>query len=107
MKNIIAKSMTFCLMIFSVSAFAEKIVITGQPITLEKKKGDVYVTPQTYKLTPNYQYVIIDGKERACFLDKRPDLVNLDVVSINVLVGTEKATWNCYSPDPTYFVIQR
>src|SRR5690242_6453728 len=106
MKNLIIKSVFLWVVIFSTSAFAEKIIITGQPITLEKQ-GDVYVTPQTYKLTPNYQYVVIDGKERACFLDKRPDLVNLDVVSINVQVGSEKATWNCYSPDPTYFVIQR
>ncbi len=106
MKNIITKVTTLLLVVFSASAFAEKFVITGQPVTLEKQ-GSVYVTPQNYKLTPDYQYVIIDGKERACFLDKKADLVNLDVVSINVKVGSDNAIWNCYTTDPTYFVIQR
>jgi hypothetical protein len=106
MKNIITKLAASFLVVFSANAFAEKIIITGQPITLEKQ-GNFYVTPKTYKLSQNYQYVIVDGKERACFLDKKPDLVNIDVVSIDVQVGDQKATWNCYSPDPTYFVIQR
>jgi hypothetical protein len=61
--------------------------------------------PKTYKVQ-DYLYAVIDGKQRACFLDKKPDLVNIDVVSINVQYGTQQATWNCYSPDPTYFVIQ-
>lgn len=106
MKNIIFKTVTLCLAVFSASAFAEQIVITSQPVILEKQ-GDIYVVPESYKVSKDYQYVTIDGKERACFLDKRPDLANLDVVSINVQVGTEKATWNCYIPDPAYFVIKR
>ena len=106
MKNMITKMAALLLVVFSASAFAEKITITGQPITLEKQ-GDIYVTPQTFKANPNYQWVVVDGKERACFLDKRADLTNVDVVSINVRVGTERAIWNCYAPDPTYFVIQR
>ncbi len=106
MKNMIIKTAAICLAVFSASTFAaEKITITGMPIALEKN-GDIYVVPETYKVTPNYQYVLVDGKERACFLDKRPDFVNLDVVSINVKLGSEKATWNCYSPDPQFFVIQ-
>lgn len=106
MKNLITTLTTVLIALASGSAFAEKIVITGQPITLQRQ-GEVYVAPETYKPSPNYQYVVIDGKERACFLDVRPDLVNLDVVSINVQAGAEKATWNCYATDPTYFVIQR
>jgi hypothetical protein len=105
MKNIILKTATICFLAFSASAFAEKITITGEPVTLEKR-GDIYVVPDTYKPTQTYQYVMIDGTKRACFLDKRPDFVNLDVVSINVQVGADKATWNCYATDPTYFVIE-
>ncbi len=106
MKNLIIKTAAICLTIFSASSFAfDKITITGQPVTLEKQ-GDIYVVPDNYKLTQNYQYVLVDGKERACFLDKRPDFVNLDVVSINVKLGGENATWNCYSPDPKFFIIQ-
>jgi len=106
MKNLIIKTATLCLVAFSASVFAEKVIITGQPVMLERQ-GDMYVTPQSYRVSPDYQYVVIDGKERACFLEKKPDLVNLDAILINVRVGGQKATWNCYSTDPTYFTIQR
>jgi len=106
MMNIMIKAVAVSLALFSASAFADKIIITGQPIVLERQ-GDFYVAPKNYTVNPNYQYVLIDGKERACFLDARPDFVNLDVVSINVQVGTERATWNCYTPDTTYFEIKR
>jgi hypothetical protein len=99
------KAVSLCAVIFSANAFAEKIVIIGEPITLQRQ-GEMYVVPETYRPTQNYQYVNIDGTKRACFLDRRPDFVNLDVVSINVLIGSQRATWNCYSLDPTYFVIQ-
>lgn len=105
MKNIILKPLALCFMVFSASAFADKVVINGEPLVLEKR-GEIYVVPDTYKVTKDYQYVVIDGTKRACYLDKRPDFVNLDVVSINVQVGGEKGTWNCYSLDPTYFVVQ-
>jgi hypothetical protein len=104
MKQLIIKSVCLSLAVFSSSVFAEKLVIKGEPIVLEQKDG-TYIVPDTYKVQ-NFQYVIIDGKKRACFVDKQPDLVNLDVISINVLLGKEKATWNCYSPDPVFFVVQ-
>lgn len=106
MKNLFTKSFFLALAVFSASTFAvEKITITGKPLLLEKK-GELYVYPSGSTLGKDYQYVIIDGKERACFLDKRPDFVNLDVVTINVEVGAEKASWNCYSLDPSVFVIE-
>lgn len=106
MKNIIIKIATVALALFSASAFAEKIIISGKPIILQKQ-GDLYTVPQDTKLSQTYQYVNIDGKDRACFLDKRPDFTNLDVVTINVKLGdNSNAAWNCYSLDPTYFIIQ-
>ncbi len=106
MNNIFIKGAILSLAAFSANAFAEKIIITSHPVVLEKQ-GELYVVPGTYKVAKDFQYVVIDGKERACFLDKRPDLVNIDVVSINVQIGADRATWNCYAPDPTYFTIQR
>jgi hypothetical protein len=105
MKHLFIKSVVLYLAVFSTSAFAEKLVIKGEPLVLEQKDG-TFIVPDTYKVQ-NFQYVIINGKKRACFVDKQPDLVNLDVISINVLIGQEKATWNCYSPDPVFFVIQQ
>lgn len=106
MKKSIIKTATLLLTVFSVSAFAaEKIVIKGEPIVLQKQ-GDLYLVPDNYKATQNYNYVDIEGTKRACFLEKKPDLTNLDVLSINVQMGSEKATWNCYATDPTFFVIE-
>lgn len=105
MRNLIMSVAAAGLAMVSVSAFAEKYTITGQPIILQKD-GEIYVVPQQAKLTRDFQYVNIDGKARACFLDKRADFVNLDVVTINVKVGADTAAWNCYSLDPTYFVIE-
>jgi len=106
MKNVI-KLATVCLsVVFSANALADKVTITGSPITLEKN-GEIYMVPETYKVTTDYRYVVVDGKERACFLEQRPDLTSVDVIALNVQIGTEKATWNCYAVDPTYFVIQR
>lgn len=106
MRNVMKKTFMLSLLIFSANAFADKIVINRQPITLQQE-GEIYIVPQDYKVAQDYQYVVINGKQRACFLDKRPDFVNLDVVSINVktAAGTPVATWNCYSLDPTYFEI--
>ncbi len=106
MKNFISKLIILPLIVFSSCVFAEKIIINRQPVTLQQQ-GEIYVVPQDYKVAQDYQYVTINGKQRACFLDKRPDFVNLDVVSINVqtATGVAAATWNCYSLDPTYFEI--
>ncbi len=105
MKNVLIKAAVLSIAMVSGTAFAEKVVISGEPVVLEKQ-GDMYMVPGTYKARQDYQYVVIDGTKRACFLDKRPDFANLDVVSINVKVTGETATWNCYSIDPTYFVVQ-
>jgi len=107
MKKNILKTAAVLLAVCSASAFAaDKIVITGKPILLEKN-GDIYMVPQNAQLSKTHQYVNVDGKERACFLDKRPDFVNLDVVTINVKLGdSTNASWNCYALDPTFFMIQ-
>ena len=104
MANLIVRSAIICLAAISTSAYADKLVIKGEPMVLEKQ-GEVYIVPETYKVQ-EFQYVVIDGQKRACFLDKMPDFVNVDVVSIMVQTGPTKSTWNCYSPDPKYFVIQ-
>ena len=91
--------------LFSANAFAEKMIVKGDPLVLQKN-GDIYIVPETYKVQ-EYQYVDFDGTKRACFLDKRADLSKLDVITINVKAGADQATWNCYSIDPTFFDIQK
>ncbi|HRE32222.1 MAG TPA: hypothetical protein PLD88_09645 [Candidatus Berkiella sp.] len=105
MKNMIIKMAAIGLVAFSASAFAEKLIITGEPVILEKQ-GDLYVVPETYKVADNFQYVVIDGIKQACFLEKQADFSSLNVVTINVKLGDQQATWNCYPLDTTYFEIK-
>ncbi|MCS5711558.1 hypothetical protein [Candidatus Berkiella aquae] len=105
MKNMIIKTAVIGLIAFSASAFAEKLIITGEPVILEKQ-GDLYVVPETYKVADNYQFAVIDGTKRACFLEKKADFASLNVVTINVKVGGQQATWNCYPLDTTYFEVK-
>lgn len=92
------------LFICSMSVFAAKYTIMGEPVIIEKR-GDLYYVPDTYKPTESYYYVTMDGSKRVCFLEKQPS-IQLDVISTNVMVAGEQRTWNCYNYDPEYFVVQ-
>lgn len=106
MKKLITPVIATAIALFSANAFAEKIIIKGSPLVLQKQ-GEVYVVPETYKVQ-DYQYVEINGVKRACFADIRPDFTNVDVVTINIQMGANKSTWNCYAiTDTNYFVIQQ
>lgn len=106
MKKLIRNVAVCAIALFSANAFAEKIIIKGAPLVLQQQ-GEVYVVPETYKVQ-DYQYVEINGVKRACFADLRPDLVNVDVVTINIQLGSQRSTWNCYAiTDTNYFVIQQ
>ena len=105
MKNTLVKLAILTVSLFSASAFANKLVITGEPLALEKR-GETYIVPETYNSALPYQYVTVEGQQRACFLDKRPDFGSLDVQSLNVQIGSQTATWNCYTTDPTYFTVE-
>ncbi len=105
MKNVIVKAATLCVLAFSASAFAEKMTVTGEAIVLDKQ-GDVYVVPETFKVSPTFQYVVVDGTKRACFTEKQTNFGDLDVVTIDVKLGAEKASWNCYALDAAYFDVK-
>ena len=102
MKTLVLKVSFLCLMMLSFSSFADKVMLTGQPVVLEQK-GDMYVVPATYKSTTDYNYVTIGGKNRVCYLEKQPALASLDVMTVNVDVGGTTAAWNCYEYSADYF----
>lgn len=104
MKKIIGSVATLCFISVAANA-ADKIIIKGEPIILEKK-GEVYVVPETYTLGTEYNYVTVDTEKQVCYLDKKPDLVSLNVKSISVEINGQAQIWNCYPVDPTYFVVE-
>ncbi|CAM3046185.1 Uncharacterised protein [Legionella steigerwaltii] len=92
----------FSLMIFNVSSYAEKILITGQPVILEKQ-GDVYYVPSDYKTTTSYYYVTVEGGRRVCYMEKQPTLTALDTSTLEVNYNGSTLTWVCYPFDTNYF----
>ncbi|KTC90513.1 hypothetical protein OQJ18_01315 [Fluoribacter dumoffii] len=92
----------FSLILFSASSYADKIVITGQPVILEKQ-GDVYYVPNDYKTTASYYYVTVEGAQRVCYIEKQPQLTALDTSTLEVNYNGSTLTWVCYPFDTNYF----
>lgn len=105
MKGIFLSVASGLLMISSISAFADKITVTGEPIILEQN-GDTYSVPAGIKQSDaGYYYVKIGDKVNACYLTTQPALAKLTPENIMVKIQDEKVTWSCYPLDPTYFVV--
>ncbi|WP_133130624.1 hypothetical protein [Legionella yabuuchiae] len=92
------------LMTFGTVTFADKVMITGEPVTLEHT-GDVYQLPDDYSVTTSYHYVTVNDTKRVCYAEKQPNFASLDVIDINVKVGGSEIVWHCYEYNPTYFEI--
>ncbi|MCW8408076.1 hypothetical protein OQJ13_03720 [Legionella sp. PATHC035] len=90
------------LMILNVSSYADKILITGQPVILEKQ-GNVYYVPADYKTTTSYYYVTVEGAKRVCYIEKQPALTSLDTSTLEVNYNGSTLTWVCYPFDTNYF----
>jgi hypothetical protein len=105
MKTLIMAVSSLLFAIFSVSSFAEKIVITGEPLVLEQR-GDVYYVPETATpTTTTYHYVTVGGANRVCYAEAQPSLASLNSQVINVNMGGQKVQWTCYPYDETYFSV--
>jgi hypothetical protein len=105
MKSILTGIVSVVIITSSITAFADKITVTGEPIMLEQN-GDYYTAPST--LTPSnggYYYVKIGEKINACYLTTQPSLVKLTPENVVVKVQNEKVTWSCYPLDPEYFAV--
>ncbi len=83
-------------------SYAEKIIITGQPIILEKQ-GDIYFVPNDYATTTSYYYVSVNGERQVCYIDKQPELSALNTSTLEVNYNGSLLSWVCYPLDPNYF----
>ncbi|KTD40586.1 hypothetical protein [Legionella parisiensis] len=90
------------LTLFNAVSYAEKIIITGKPIILEKR-GDIYYVPNDYESRKSYYYVIVNGVRQVCYMDKQPELSALNVSTLEVNYIGSSLTWVCYPLDPNYF----
>ena len=101
-KYIIGNVIVFFLIIFCITAYASKIVITGKPVLLEWQRG-YFKLPPSYTEKWGYHYVTIANMNRICYLVKKPELASLDTLQITIEDEGKKMMWNCYKFDDRFF----
>ena len=63
---------SFILIMLSLNAYADKILLTGKPVELVPA-ADYYTYPKNYSRVNRYPFVRINGVTRVCFLNKEPE----------------------------------
>ena len=92
---------------FSVIALADKVVITGDPVVLEKR-GQVYYVPSSSVATTvsgQPMYYTVDSTKRVCYMEEQPGLAKLNLLFIKVNVGGSDKELKCYEYSPDYFTV--
>ena len=85
------------------SAFCERILITGKPVTLQLHPG-YFTFPLMYTdRNLGYYFVTITGTNRVCYLKPQPQLAGLDAIQIIIEKNGLKLPWNCYQESPNFF----
>ncbi len=92
------------LVLFNISSFAEKIVITGQPVAVTKQ-GEVYTVPANYTPSGDYYYITVDGTNKICYPQQQATLSSLTPTTLNVQMSGKEVKWTCYAYDETYFTV--
>lgn len=108
MKKIITALLGLIFVSFSVAALADKIVITGAPITVEEQ-NDVYVpqgTVTTTTTTSDYYYYTFGDTKRVCYKEVQPALVSMDAGVFKFKMGESVVSMHCYNYSPDYFVVE-
>lgn len=103
MKKIMAWSCCFFLMLISISSYAERLIITGEPVHLEEH-GSVYYLPEDYEPGP-YHFVTLGSTTSVCFSHSQPYLSALMEQNVIVDIGGREVQWVCYHYDDRYFML--
>jgi hypothetical protein len=104
-KNIISGVVALFFVLFSLTAFCDRIVISGKPALLNLHPG-YFTFPSSYTDSHlGYHYVTLTGINRVCYLKTQPDLSALDMVQIVIEENGVKLPWNCYQYNSRFFEI--
>lgn len=111
MTKFITKSLiALFILMTSLAALADRIVIAGKPVLLDVHPG-YFTFPNTYTdiymgfNSKGYYFVTISGINRVCYLTKKPELARLDTIKIVIEKSGLKLPWSCYKYDPRFFEI--
>ena len=105
MKTISVSVSSVLLMVFSLTIWANKILIHTKPALL-KPNLTYFSLPPDYTFDMNkYHYVIIAGERRVCYPHPQNTLASLDMLYIHLEVMDKQSPWYCYRYDPRFFEI--
>lgn len=94
-----------CLILCSMNAFSERMVLTGRPVNMTLHQ-DFFTFPSDYRKAHSeidYHFVMIHGTKRVCFLSEIPQYASLDMIQIFIEELGVKMRWNCYQYNPDFF----
>lgn len=95
------------LSMLSANVLADKIVIKGDPVVVEKQ-GEMYVVPSSATVTTvssdPYLFTVNDTKE-VCYKEVQPALAKVDLGIMKFKMGNDSVSMHCYTYSPEYFVV--
>lgn len=104
MKNIYL-AILVSLGVLSANAYADKIVIGGEP-TVIQKEGDVYVVPSTVSTTSTAPYFFsVNNTKQVCYKEVQPALAKVDLGILRFKMGNDTVSMHCYTYSPDYFEV--
>ena len=104
MKKLVLTAVSLVLASVSLSSFADKVTLTGQPVVLEQREG-VYYYPGTYNTANTYNYVVLGSSNSVCYSEAQSALSSLTPQVISIMVDGKSVQWTCYPYDENYFTV--
>ena len=105
MSKIISYLIMVTLILFSASVLADRIVVSGQPVSLEQRGETYYYPANTAAPSGDYRYVTVGNNNNVCYMQDNP-AIGVNSSLLNVDVGGATQSWHCYPAADTYFDIR-
>jgi len=104
LKKTITNLFFFVLFFLSLPGFAEKILLTNDPVILIPEEN-YYRFPPNYSPSHSYHFINISGENRVCFIAEQEELGSLDLLRIYIVQYDKKFLFYCYRYNPNFFEI--
>ncbi len=89
--------------ILSANSYADKIVVQGAPIVVQKE-GTTYVVPSSTVVSDRYFFKVGDER-RVCYKEVQPALSKVELGPMAFKLGNDRIIVHCYTYSPDYFVV--
>lgn len=91
-------------LLVSANTYADKIIIKGEPVVVEKQ-GDVYMVPSTTVVSGPEYFFTVNNTKQVCYKEVQPALSKVDLGIVAFKIGQDTVSLHCYTYSPDYFVV--